>query len=101
MSKTTVHHRRNPQSAKLEPAVLQPTLLGPIRVLLVVLVVVLRVASRLMKRGSLLKSLTVFKVGVKATLALCRPCPRPGCNEREVNKVKHSVTDSCPLLVNQ
>jgi len=62
---------------------------------------VLRVASRSTKRGSLLMSLTVFKVGVKATLALCRLCLRPGCNEREVNKVKHSVTDSCSLLVNQ
>ena len=41
-----------------------------------------------------------LKVGVKATLALY-PCLRLGCNEREVNKVKHSVTDSCSLPVNQ
>ena len=39
--------------------------------------------------------------GVKATLAFSRPCPRLGYTEREVNKVKHSVTDSGSLLVNQ
>jgi hypothetical protein len=47
------------------------------------------------------KSSTVSKVGGQATLALCRPCLRLGCIEREVNNVKHSVTDSCSLLVNQ
>ena len=52
------------------------------------------------KRGSLLVSSIAFNVGVKATLALRHPCLRPGCNEREVNIVKHSITDSCSLPVN-
>jgi len=38
----------------------------------------------------------VLKVGVKVTPALSA-----WCTEREVNNVKHRVTDSCPPLVNQ
>ena len=43
---------------------------------------VLRRSSRSTKRRSLLKSSTVSEVGVQATLALWRHCPRLGCIER-------------------
>ena len=39
--------------------------------------------------------------GLSALVIVSESSIRLGCNEREVNKVKHSVTDSCSLPVNQ